>query len=165
MSKIKPVNDVPKAKLIRRNRRTETRNKKAQRKHKSDYYWCYYIKDSRYNNEYKIEVIPEKEVKTLEYTPIRLPAFDDSGSMCGWKTYNQYYIKTSIVPEHTIRHRIKHERIDIDPILKKVDTKSIKKTYRKIAKRQLRRKLNSINNDIANGSSYKKDFDVAWNVY
>ena len=49
MSKVKPVVGVPKSKLLRRNRRTETRNKKAERSNtaKNDPKGSYYLQTEK----------------------------------------------------------------------------------------------------------------------
>lgn len=176
MSKVKCVEGIPKSKLIRRNRRTETRNKKAERKHKSEYYYCYYMQNARYTNVYNTSIIPEKAVVYLDCELARVPVYNNITKSLTIKEQLIPVYKTKIIPEHEIRYRSGREITNIDPILRKVDMKSTKKTYRKIASKQLRRKLNYIDLNkidiedidainINNGSTYKKDYDIAWNIY
>lgn len=139
MSKVICPIDIPKSKLLRRNRRAETRNKKAQRDHMAKYYGGYWLQTESTNRIHKRVDVPE-ETKTLthfEYKGFE-PVTDSNGHVVGVK-----------------------------PIVKRADkNKAILKPYRKQAARQLRRRLNN-NHELVKsiGSNYKKDFNVFWYAY
>lgn len=156
------IDGLNKAKLIRRNRRFETKIKKIQRSKIPNYYSKYFYKRSGYffddtiiNKSYKYYTVPEKLKEIYHIKTV----FDESSKFPKFIKVSDGFVN---IPEHTERQLIKCEYVPREkPILKRIDTNSIKQKYRKIAARQLRRKSTL---SIPKGSWYKRDYDVAWNI-
>lgn len=169
MSKVICPIDIPKSKLLRRNRRAETRNKKAQRDHMAKYYGGYWLQTESTNRIHERVDVPE-ETKTLthfEYKGFE-PVTDSNGHVVGVKPIITYTEETITIPAHKERVCVGYKTTVFDkPIVKRADeNKAILKPYRKQAARQLRRRLKN-NPELVKsiGSNYKKDFDVFWYAY
>lgn len=169
MSKVICPIDIPKSKLLRRNRRAETRNKKAQRGHMAKYYGGYWLQTESTDRIHERVDVPE-ETKTLthfEYKGFE-PVTDSNGQVVGVKPIITYTEETITIPAHKRRVCIGYKtRVFNKPIVKRADeNKTILKPYKKQAARQLRRRLNN-NPELVKsiGSNYKKDFDVFWSAY
>lgn len=170
MSKVKPVVGVPKSKLLRRNRRTETRNKKAERSNtaKNDPKSSYYLQTEKLVGERKRVIVPETKKEIYHFEPVDVIVRDPITNKITYRYTKQNKILDGYktIPEHTAYHRVGHRYEELkSPITRRSDFKSLKKYYRKLAARQLRRKLKFDEFDVGGYSKYKRDYDIAWEIY
>ena len=160
MSKVKTYYGN-KSKAIRRNRRVETKLKKKQRMNTAySYFGGYYTVDTKTVKHYEIVDVPEKTESRVTWNPVTIPWPNEDGSVSYRTTYRQEVIEKTI-PAHKERRYVSSEDVDIKPRLYRFDDSSYVKWFKKQASRRFRR----LTNELYNGSSYKKVYDLAWMAY
>lgn len=163
MSKVIAVDGIPKQKLFRRNRRIETSNKKKQRKARSKYAGGYYYHDGEHLvNTYKLVEVPETTKDIYKNKFVDYPVFDENCSVVGRRLeIEKVFVKTEVIPAHKEKRVVGINWAKTKWAgVRKINTHSIKKTWRKIAAKKFRK--SSV--DVSNGSAYKKNFDLWWAI-
>ena len=150
-----------KSKAIRRNRRVETKLKKKQRMNNAySYFGGYYTVDTKTVKHYEIVDVPERTFSRVKWTPITIPWVDENGSMSTRTSHKMEFV-TETIPAHKERRCVSSEEVEIEPRLYRCDDSSYIKWFKKQASRRFRR----LTNELYNGSSYKKVYDLAWFAY
>lgn len=167
MSKVHSIDGIPKQKLIRRNRRIETKKKKNQRmrdcRNGTYNYGSYWIQEETYCRKYEPVLVPERQVEKGHYEYKSVPVKDMKGEILYYISLPEYIVdKVITIPEHMGKQFVNSYWVSLkSPMLRRSDFS--KKKYRKIAARRFRR-LDPLA-DVSNGSNYKRYYDLAWEIY
>ena len=149
MSKVKDYYDS-KLKARHRLRRYETKHKKLSRAKNHN---GYYVKNEKIHYHYEEYNCPER---TFQYNKIDWDFYHETGEI-------SYISETKVIPAHIGQRQIR-DRVEPIFMVKRIERNA--KPWRKIAARKFRRQ-NKFNEDTAyyKGSTYKRDFDVAWAIW
>ena len=165
MSKIKiKTNPHMKAKLrasLRRKEENRIKNKRMRNAQSSIYSYYnggYFIRNQRRVGKHLTIIVPEKEITDYEIIEQKKILYDENGEPYTYTAKRFRPIKT-VVPAHEERTRSFKGYIAVKPYLKRFG--SGKPHYKKMANERIR----NTNNDIKNGSHYKKFYDIKWNLW
>lgn len=167
MSKVHGIDGIPKEKLIHRNRRIETKKKKNQRmrdcRNGTYNYGSYWVQDETYVREYKQVTIPERKIEKGHYEWKSVPVRDYEGNIERYVSIPSFVIdKIIVIPEHEGKQFKNSYWVPLkSPMLRRSDLR--RKKYRKVAARRFRR-IDPLA-DIGNGATYKRYYDIAWEIY
>lgn len=165
MSKVKGnIYDLNKTKLRGNLRRVETKRKKAERinKYKKNIYrFCrgYYVVDTKDVNEYTTRIVPEKTVEKYHYEKVNDLVRDyDTGLLYRTFYYKKVIDGTKTITAHTEKVIVGYNTVEVPERPVRINTGI--KSIRKIANRKFRRCAPK--DELFNGGSYKKYYDVNW---
>lgn len=168
MSKVKGFIDVydRKEKLRHSLRRKESALKKASRMRSANggaySYGCgYYVMSERKQAKYKTEVVPAHTEEKRKVFFERVPVYDTEGKVLFFTTRPRYETETVRVPERKVRKCIHYSWEPITPYLRRINIP--KKSYKKMAARKVRRESKRI--ELSDGASYKRMWDIAWEIW
>lgn len=165
MSKVKIRNEHLARKAVRENRRYETTRKKEERLKKAQnneypFLIGYYVIDTRVSYQKKKVVVPEHTETRWVLVEKEIPIHDKSGNTIT-KKVPDLVKKTVVVPQHVTSYRSGYTEEKIEPRAKRINAH--KKRYRKEAARKFRRA--SKHKEFVNGSNYKRDYDIEWEIW
>lgn len=147
---------IPKSKLIRRNRRAETRCKKAQRINAANNHaTMYWLDEGEYKHTYRSEWVPETVKENCKYVWYTSPT--------GHVYYKRIVTDTTTIPAHNRRIRTSSEWVEREkPIIRR--SWYNKKSHRVIAAKTFRRAAKRLDYTIGRGE-YKRYYDLAYMVF
>ena len=163
MSKVKgKIYNINKTKLRHNLRRVETKRKKRERlnNYKNNVYRFmrgYYTKDHEWVGEYETVEVPEQIIDTYHFEWRNELHFDKDGKCYPIKVPVKIIDGKKTIPAHTKRVHKRTKEIEVPTRPVRINT-NIKK-IRKMAERKIR---NYNKDELFQGGSYKKIYDVDW---
>lgn len=162
MSKVFAHEFVPKSKLFRRNRRIETRKKKAEKIKMVDYNDNYYLDDTQFMVRYKMVEVPEQKVPCSHYEPVYWPVIDDknnqvysaNGVPLMYKANRLVEDGFKIIPAHEERRTAELIWKPKNPILKYCGWRG-KTICKKLANKKVRHLAEAFK-----GNTYRKLYEI-----
>ena len=173
MSKVQYDGTIPKSKLLRRNRRIETRKKEKERKtYATQHYSHYYLVTEDCVTTYEKKTLPAQTKEIGHYEKVYTYSRDEVGNLLfdkdgkALKVFSGFKFivdEVKVIPEHEYRAIVDRYWVPREkPLLKRWYA-----TQKKFHKKQAAKALRRIKNDEAfahTGNHYKRFYDIAWEL-